>query len=135
MVQSFDIDPGNPGNDVTVTITDTADRISQAVSGTTLITGGVSPTNKTLQPATNFASNLESIVVRIDPNYVAGIRDVNFFIHDIDGTLNSWQEEVRGISASSHDHVHFRRWHGRQLRSDRERHLAWHRHLHAESSA
>ena len=66
MVQSVDIDPGNPGNDVTVTITDTAGRIAQAVSGTTLITGGVSPTNKTLQLVTNFASNLESIVVRID---------------------------------------------------------------------
>ena len=100
LVQSFDIDPGNPGNDVTITITDAAGRISQAVSGTTLITGGVSPTNKTLQLVTNFASNLESIVVRIDFNYLAGVRNVNFLVHDIDGDLNSWQEEVRGISAT-----------------------------------
>ena len=70
------------------------------MSGTTLITGGISPTNRTLQLVTNFATNLESIVVRIDFNYLAGVRDVNFFVHDIDGTLNSWQEEVRGISAT-----------------------------------
>ena len=98
--QSFDIDPANPGNDVTVTITDSAGRISQPVSGTTLITGGVSPANKTLQLVANFATNLESISVRIDFNYLAGVREVNFFVHDIDGDLNSWREEVRGISAT-----------------------------------
>ena len=100
LTQSFDIDPANPGNDVTVTITDSAGRISQPVSATNLITAGVSPGNRTLQLVTNFANNLESIVVRIDFNYLAGVRDVNFLIHDIDGDLNSWQEEVRGISAT-----------------------------------
>ena len=98
--QSFDIDPANPGNDVTVTITNSAGRITQPVNGTTLITGGVSPTNKTLQLVTNFATNLESISVRIDFLYPADVREVSYFIHDIDGSLSSWQEEARGISAT-----------------------------------
>ena len=100
LTQNFDIDPANPGSDVTVTVTDSAGRIAQAVSATNLITGGISPGNKTLQLVTNFATNLESIVVRIDFLYLAGVRDVNYLIHDIDGDLNSWQEEVRDISAT-----------------------------------
>ena len=100
MVQSFNIDAANPGNDVTITITDAAGRIAQPVSATTLITGGVSAGNKTLQLVPNFATNLESLVVRIDFNYPAGVRGVNFFIHDIDGSLSSRQEEVRDISAT-----------------------------------
>ena len=95
--QSFDIDPANPGNDVSITITGDTTRLAQPVSATTLITGGISPTNKTLQFVTDFASNLESIDVRIEFLYLAGVRDVNFFIHDIDGDGNSWREEVRGV--------------------------------------
>ena len=100
LAQSFDIDPANPGNDVTDTVIDSAGRIAQAVSTTTLITGGVSATNKTLQLVPNFLTNQESISVRIDFLYPAGVRDVSYFIHDIDGNLSAWQEEVRGISAT-----------------------------------
>lgn len=101
LTQSFDIDPANPGNDVTITISGDTNRIASPVGATTLITAGVSPTNKTLQLVTDFANNLESIVVRIDFNYFEGVSGVNLLLHDIDGDGVTWKEEVRGIVASN----------------------------------
>ena len=99
--QSFDIDPSNPGNDVTITVSGDISRIAQPISGTTLITGGVSPTNKTLQFVTDYTTNLESIVVKIDFNYFDGVSGLSYILHDIDGNQADWHEEVRGLFATS----------------------------------
>ncbi len=99
--QSFDIDPSNPGNDVTITVSGNTNRISSSIIADTVITGGVSPTNKTLKLITDFSSNLESIVVKIDFNYFDGVSGVNYLLHDIDGDGSTWREEVRGIFATN----------------------------------
>ncbi len=40
--QSFDIDPSNPGNDITITVSGNTNRISSPIIADTRITGGVS---------------------------------------------------------------------------------------------
>jgi hypothetical protein len=101
--QSFDIDPTNPGNDITITVTGNTSRFQLGTpSESTSITGGITPAESALDLAVDFASRSESITVTVTFNYTVGVTDVNFKLFDVDkqndpGAGSVYQDQIRGI--------------------------------------
>jgi hypothetical protein len=113
LTNSYDVEPTNPGNDVTFTVSgDTGDlQISTTGPQTPVITsaleGGFSPAHVNLELAllVSQTSNSVTITINFSNLYPAGVAHVSFELFDIDfsdlGGNNGFQDEVRSISATS----------------------------------
>lgn len=107
---SYDIDPSNPGNDITITITGTTGAfISGRPEITTDFTGGfgASPSPDNLELWVDFGNRSQSVTVTVSfsAGYVGGVNDVNFLLFDVDtgtgGGTKTFIDQIRDISAVS----------------------------------
>jgi hypothetical protein len=103
--RSFEIDSSNPGNDVTITITGNTSRLDNNTPEINqAVTGGLSPTQDSLQFYLDLHSRSESITVTITFNYTMGVDSVAFKLFDIDknndpGNDSVFTDQVRNIRA------------------------------------
>jgi hypothetical protein len=100
---AYDIDPGTPGNDVTIAVggkpgafdPDSNTGIITPNIGTA-ITGGRTPVEKSFEIAADlYTISKVTLTVSFNPAYVLGVKDVSFSIFDIDTTTNN--DEIKGI--------------------------------------
>ena len=116
LTNSFEIDPANTGNDVTLTMTGNTAQFQisftnpfpQTPAITRAFDGGFSPGHNTLQLAVNFASNAQFITVTMDFSnlYASGVSNVSFNLFDIDfandpGNSTTYQDVISSITATS----------------------------------
>jgi hypothetical protein len=111
---SYNIDPGTPGNDVTVTVTaknnvlttDSNTAIQTPLVGTS-ITGGLSPVQNSFEIAGNLKTNSEvTMTVNFNPAYVLGSSGVTFTIFDVDvGTNPDEIQTIYGIAPDGTTHI------------------------------
>lgn len=103
MTNSYDIDLGTPGNDVTIAVGGQAGAFTND-SNTgiitpnigTAITGGLSPVESSFEIAANLHTNSKvTFTVSFNPSYTLGVKDVSFTIFDIDTTTNN--DQIKGI--------------------------------------
>jgi hypothetical protein len=112
--KSFDVDPSNPGNDVTVTVSgDTGQLQTSLTAGnpqtpaiTRAFDGGLSPGHNTLELAIDLANNAQSVTVTINFSnlYPAGVTNVSFKLFDIDFANSggsTYQDVIKSITATS----------------------------------
>ena len=111
---SYDVDPDNAGNDVTVTISgDTAQLQASLAAGspqtpaiTRAFDGGLGTSPYTLELSLNLTSNAQSVTFTIDFSalYAAGVSNVSFTIFDIDANNaggSTYQDVISAIHATS----------------------------------
>ena len=109
---SFDVDPSNPGNDVTVTVSGDTGQLQpslvapnpQTPAITRAFDGGFSPGHNTLELALNLANNTQSVTITINFLYPAGVANVSFKLFDIDFANSggsTYQDVVKSITATS----------------------------------
>lgn len=99
--QSFDIDPNNPGNDITITISgDTGQLTSNSPAIDAAQRGGLPKGQDSLSVHTDFANNTQTITVTITFNYAEGVDGVNFSLFDIDKKDNARIDVVSAIWGS-----------------------------------
>jgi len=114
LTNSYDVDPANAGNDVTVTISgDTGQLQPSLVSGspqtpaiTRAFDGGLGTSPFTLELALNLTSNAQSVTFTLDFSalYAAGVSNVSFTLFDIDANNisgSTYQDVINGIHATS----------------------------------
>jgi hypothetical protein len=113
--QGFDIDPANPGNDITITISgDTDDITNDSTPATGWMGGPIVPSvddhngaaggfgsQEGLYLFVNFDDNTvnSSLTITITFNYTYGVSGVTFPITDID-TSGSYVDQVRNFSGT-----------------------------------
>ncbi|MEY2480292.1 MAG: large repetitive protein [Verrucomicrobiota bacterium] len=106
---SYDVDPANPGTDITVTIggdtntlqTDPTTGI-QTPAITSSLEGGTSPVEPSLQVAARFVPPRKlTFTIDFSGLYAQGVTSVSFTIFNIDGT--SGTETIRSITADGID--------------------------------
>ncbi len=113
--QGFDIDPANPGNDITITISgDTSDITNDTTPATGWTGGPIVPSvddhngaaggfgsQEGLYLFVNFDDNTvnSSLTITITFNYTYGVTGVTFPITDID-TAGSYVDQVRSFSGT-----------------------------------
>jgi hypothetical protein len=86
MSNSYDIDPTNPGNDITITMSGNTSNFN---SGSPSIGTGVGGTGtSSLQLAPTFSSTSQSITVTINFNYTLGVYVQNLNILSVDAGTN-----------------------------------------------
>jgi hypothetical protein len=105
---SFDIDPNNPGNDITITISDPsgAFQYGYPTISTTPITGGTIG-DSALQLMLNFPDTSSTITVSVQftyagKGYAYGVDQAQFSLFDIDnsgGKSLTYVDQISGISA------------------------------------
>ena len=110
---SYDIDPGNPGNDVTVTVsgntgvlqTEIVSPYPMTPAVTAAFQGGAGAPQNSLCIATNFANQTQGITVTVDysAQYTQGVSNVSFTIFDVDFANvsggSNYQDQLRSIQA------------------------------------
>lgn len=109
LTQSFDVDPNNPGNDITITVTGDT---SWFVSGNTTtspvvdntLTGGQGTSQDSLLLGVNWPQNTRNLTITISFNYAGGVSDANFTLFDIDmsngGSDSGWVDQITSIYAT-----------------------------------
>jgi hypothetical protein len=109
---SYDVDPGHAGNDVTVAVTGDTGQLVNALGTSTLtpaitsnLTGGFTPVHPSLQMSVDFASNAQSITITLNFSaYVTGVNNVSFNLFDIDfrnSGGNTYQDTISSITATN----------------------------------
>jgi hypothetical protein len=109
---SFDVDPGSPGNDLNVVVSgDTAQFLpsftppnpqTPAISQT--FQGGFGSTVNSLELRVDYANQSQQVTVTISfAAYAQGVNNVSFTLFDID--KGTYQDQIRGITALSTDGV------------------------------
>lgn len=114
---SYDVDPGSAGNDVTVAVSGNTGQLQQSLDSnagnpqtpaiTRAFDGGLNTSPKTLELAVALANNTQAITVTMtfSSNYAAGVSNVSFKFFDIDlsngGMFGTFQDQIRSISATS----------------------------------
>ncbi|MEY2503924.1 MAG: hypothetical protein QOG27_204 [Verrucomicrobiota bacterium] len=113
---SFNIDPANPGNNVTVTVSGNTSILQQEIAApnpmtpaiTTGFAGGAGTAQNSLCIAVNFANQSQAITVKVDFSaaYAQGVQNVSFTLFDIDfssASGNNYMDQLRSITALSID--------------------------------
>jgi hypothetical protein len=104
--QSFDIDPSNAGNDITITISgntgDIDDSQGASPDDNTIITGGQGGTQESLYLAANYGGTGRELVVTItfSAGYVYGVENVQFTIFDVDRDSGLWRDQIDQIDGT-----------------------------------
>jgi hypothetical protein len=109
---SFNIDPANPGNDVTVTVSGNTSVLQPELVApnpmtpavTAAFQGGAGSPQNSLCIATNFANQTQGITVTVDysAQYTQGVTNVSFTIFDVDfgnSSGSNYQDQIRSIMA------------------------------------
>ena len=109
---TYDVDPSNPGNDVTVSVSGNTSQLGSEPTGevtpalTTNLTGGLSPAQKTLTIFIDLTSTSQSVTVLVDfaAFYPQGVENVSFSLFDIDfanegGNGADFRDQLRSITA------------------------------------
>src|SRR5438128_2360308 len=114
LTNSYDVDPANAGNDVTVTISGDTGQLQPSLTTGNPQTpvigrafdGGLGTSPYTLELALNLTSNTQSVTFTIDFSalYAAGVSNVSFTIFDIDANNaggSTYQDVISAIHATS----------------------------------
>ena len=114
LTNSYDIDPANEGNDVTVSVSGDTSRLGSEATGertpalTTNVTGGLSPAQKTLTIFLDLTSTTQGVTLTVDfaAFYPQGVENLSFSLFDIDfanesGNGADFRDQVRSISATT----------------------------------
>jgi hypothetical protein len=103
--QSFDIDPSNPGNDITITIGGDTGQIKSPHSGSnfspddnTLAAGGFGEQTLLLSVDFNNDNGVNFLTVTIDFLYAFGVNNAAFVLTDVDQTLSGSQNFIDVMS-------------------------------------
>lgn len=99
--QSYDIDPSNPDNDITVSATSTSFNSGYPRLATSP-SGGLSPAQDSLMLNVNWSSRSQSTTLTVDFSYADGVEGVTFSLFDVDAGTNtplSYQDEISNIAA------------------------------------
>jgi hypothetical protein len=115
---SYDIDPVQAGNDITVTVSGNTAQLQaeilspypQTPAITTNFQGGLGTAQNTLSIAVNFTNQAESVTVTVDFSalYSLGVQNVSFTLFDFDfasSGSSDYQDKLSGITALSIDGV------------------------------
>ena len=118
LTNSFDIDPAQAGNDITVTVSGNTGQLQPEVISpypqtpaiTTNFQGGLGTAQNTLCIAVNFTNQSQSVTITIDFSalYSLGVQNVSFTLFDFDfssGGSSEYQDKLSGITALSVDGV------------------------------
>ena len=114
--RSFNVDPANPGNDLTITFSGAIDKFrNDPVTGLATpsinrsLEGGMNPVQSALNIGVDFHQNSTiTCTVNFSSLYSAGVENVSFTIFDVDffsAGSDSWQDVIKSISAVSVDGV------------------------------
>lgn len=105
LANSFDIDPINPGNEITITLSGDTNRLTtdpatgtQTPATTFSLEGGTSPVEAALHIAADLHTN-DKITFTV--SFSPGVHDVTFTLFDIDTETNA--DEIRNIYALAPD--------------------------------
>jgi hypothetical protein len=111
---SYDVDPGSAGNDVTVTVSGNTGQLQpsldtgnpQTPAITQAFQGGLSSVPKTLELALNLSNNTQTVTVTVNfsSNYTLGVNNISFKLFDIDFANSggsTYQDLVKSITATS----------------------------------
>jgi hypothetical protein len=97
---SFDIDAGNAGDDVSITISGSTAFLVETVNDTNDFQGGGGSTNTSLNLVANYNGNTnQSITVTINFNYTEDVTGVSFSIYDVDLTIGRWIDRISNFQA------------------------------------
>lgn len=106
--QSFDIDPNNPGNDITITITrvNTNSFFSNdpyggtPINDGTIVTGGAGTSNESLHIFADHNSTTNGIQITITFNYDSGVEDVAFTVYDVDTSIGQYRDRLDSFTGT-----------------------------------
>jgi hypothetical protein len=111
---SYDVDPANPGNDFTATVSGNTTQLVQSLVApnpqtpavTRAFDGGLATSPHTLELALNLTSNAQSVTFTLDFSalYAAGVANVSLTLFDIDmssASGNTYQDVISAIHATS----------------------------------
>ncbi len=111
LTNSYDIDPANAGNDVTVSVSGNTSQLGTEPTGemtpalTTNITGGLTPAQKTLTIFLDLTSTTQAVTIFVDFTafYPQGVQNVSFSLFDIDfanegGNGADFRDQIRAIT-------------------------------------
>ncbi len=102
--QSYDVDPENPGNDITIEITDPSGVIANAYPGLDSTPhGGFGGGNGTLEVQMQLKTVYDEIKVTVTFHYADGVKDVNAYIFDIDKPGGGQPDQLRNFYATTVD--------------------------------
>lgn len=109
---TYDIDPANAGNDVTVSVSGNTSQLGSEPTGevtpalTTNVTGGLSPAQKTLTIFIDLTSTTQAVTIFVDfaAFYPQGVQNVSFSLFDIDfanegGNGADFRDQIRSVTA------------------------------------
>ena len=109
---SYNIDPANAGNDITVSITGDTGQFAPKGGSTipaimNIIEGGLSPVQNALVLHLDLANQSQAVTVSVSFSalYTAGVTNVSFTLFDVDFSSGAFQDQIRSISALSIDGV------------------------------
>jgi hypothetical protein len=115
---SYHVDPGTVGNDLTVTISGDTGQLQTSLAApnpqtpaiTQAFQGGMAQPVSALELGVTFANNTQKITVTIDfaAHYALGVNNVSFTLFDIDklvGGGTNFQDQITSIYATSTDGV------------------------------
>ena len=114
--RSFNIDPANPGNDLTVAFSGATDKFrNDPTTGLATpsinqsLEGGMNPVQSSLNLGVDFHQNSTiTCTVNFSASYTLGVENVSFTIFNVDffsSGPDSWQDVIKSISAVSVDGV------------------------------
>jgi len=111
---SYDVDPANTGNDVTVTLSGDTGRLQPSLAAgnpqtpaiTRAFDGGLGTSPYTLELALDLTSNTQSVTFTLNFSalYAAGVSNVSFTLFDIDANNaggSTYQDVISNIHATS----------------------------------
>jgi hypothetical protein len=114
LTNSYDVDPGSAGNDVTVTVSGDTGQLQpglvspnpQTPAITQAFQGGLGTVPKTLELALDLSNNTQAVTVTVSfsSNYTLGVNNVSFSLFDIDhgaGGGSNYQDVIKSITAMS----------------------------------
>jgi len=113
---SYDVDAGIPGNDITVTVSGNTAQLQPEIASpypptpaiTTNFQGGLASPVSTLNLALDLTNQIEAVSVTVNFSnlYPQGVKNVSFQLFDVDFANSggsNFQDQIRGISALSID--------------------------------
>jgi hypothetical protein len=107
LTQSFNIDPANSGNDITITISGNTGNLISNVNDTTDLTGGGSTSQESLYLNTDHSSLTQALTITLDFSYTGGVSGVSFSVFDVDFGAGQFQDQLFNISGTDGTNVYY----------------------------